>query len=105
MDFISDIPLVNRVNAICNIVDRLSKKCHHITISKKINAERLANLFVHHVWKLHSLLRSIVLDRSTQFINDFWKFLYKRLGINLKLSIAWHLEIDGQTEQFNRVIE
>lgn len=44
-------------------------------------------------------------DCGSQFVNDFWKFLYKRLGIKAKLSTAWHPETDGQTERLNGVME
>ena len=105
IDFVTGIPTVKGANAICNIVDRLSKERHHIATDKEIDAERLAELFVHHVWKLHGLPRSIISDRGTQFVNDFWKFLCKRLGISVRLSTAWHPETDGQTERLNGVME
>lgn len=50
-------------------------------------------------------LQSIVLDCDSQFVNDFWKFLCKRLDINTGLSIAWHLETNGQTKRLNGVME
>ena len=105
IDFVIGIPAVKGANTICNIVDRFSKERHHIATDKEIDAKRLADLFVHHVWKLHGLPRSIISDRGTQFVNDFWKFLYKRLGISVRLSTAWHPEIDGQTERLNGVME
>ena len=105
IDFITGIPAVKSANAICNIIDCFSKKRHHIATDKKIEGKRLADLFVHHVWKLHGLLRSIISDCDTQFINNFWKFLYKKLGIRIRLSSAWHSKINGQTEQLNRVME
>ena len=71
IDFVTGIPAVKGANAICNIVDRLSKERHHIDTDKEFDAEKLADLFVHHVWKLHGLPRSIILDRGTQFVNDF----------------------------------
>ena len=71
IDFVTGIPTVKGANAICKIVDRLSKERHHIATDKEIDAERLADLFVHHVWKLHGLPRSIISDCGTQFVNDF----------------------------------
>ena len=82
IDFVTGIPAVKGANAICNIVDRLSKERHHIATDKEIDAERLADLFVHYVWKLHGLPKSIISDCGTQFVNDFWKLLCKRLGMN-----------------------
>ena len=88
IDFVTGILAIKGANAICNIVDRFSKECHHIAINKKIDIERLADLFVHYVWKLHGLPRSIISDHDTQFVNDFWKFLCKRLGISIWLPTA-----------------
>ena len=65
IDFLTGISAVKSANAICNIVDCLSKERHHIATDKEIDAERLADLFVHHVWKLHGLPRSIISDRGT----------------------------------------
>ena len=105
IDFVTDIPAVKGANAICKIIDCLSKNRHHIASNKKMDAKKLADLFVYHVWKLHSLPRSIISDCGIQFVNDFWKFLCKRLGINVQLSILWHSITDGQIEQLNRVME
>ena len=105
IDFVTGIPAVKGANAIWKIVNRLSKKRHHIATDKEIDAKRLADLFVHHVWKLHSLPRSIISDCGTQFVNNFWKFLCKKQGISIRLSTTWQLKTDGQTEQLNRVIE
>ena len=88
IDFVTGISAVKGANAICNILDRLSKERHHIAIDKEIDAERLADLFVHHVWKLYGLPRSIILHCGTQFVNNFWKFWCKRLGISVRLSTA-----------------
>ena len=49
IDFVTSIPIVKGANAICNIVNRLSKKRHYITTGKKIDAKKLADLFVHYV--------------------------------------------------------
>ena len=49
IDFVTGIPAVKAANAICNIVDCLSKDRHHITTNKKIDAKKLADLFVYHV--------------------------------------------------------
>ena len=86
IDFVTGIPAVKSANAICKIVDCLSKERHHIATNKEIDAKKLADFFVHHVWKLHGLFKSIILDCGTQFVNNFWKFLYKRLGISVRLS-------------------
>ena len=105
IDFITGIPAVKGANAICNIINRLSKEYHHIATDQEIDAERPADLFVHHVWKFHGLPKFIISDCGIRFVNDFWKFLCKRLSISVRLSNAWHPKTDGQSKQLNRVIQ
>ena len=62
IDLVTGIPEVNGCNTICNVVDRLSKERHYIGTTKELHAERLADLFLKHVWKHHGLPRSIVSD-------------------------------------------
>ena len=105
IDLVTGIPEVQGCNAILNVVDRLSKERHYIGTTKELNAEGLADLFLKHVWKHHGLPQSIVSDRGSQFISDFWNLLCKKLGIKAQLSTAWHPETDGQTERINSVME
>jgi len=62
---------------------------------EKILAVRLARLFRDNVWKLHGLPESIILDRGAQFAAGMMRELNKRLGIRMKLLIAYHLRTDG----------
>ena len=105
IDLVTGIPEVHGHDATCCVVDRLSKERHYIATTKELNAEGLADLFLKHVWKHHGLPQSIVSDRGSQFISDFWKFLCKRLGITAQLVTAWHPETDGQTKRINSVME
>ena len=105
IDFVTGIPAVKGTNAITNIIDRFSKERHHIATDKEIVAKRLADLFMHHIWKLHSLPRSIISDCGTQFVNNFWKFLCKRLGISVRLSTTWRPKTNGQSKRLNGVMK
>jgi len=58
---------------------------------EKTSAEGLARLFRDYVWKLYKLLESITLDRRVQFMAEIIKELNKLLGIQTKLSMAYHL--------------
>ena len=68
---------------------------HFIPTMEKILAVRLARLFRDNVWKLHGLPESIILDRGAQFAAGMMRELNKRLGIRMKLLIAYHLRTDG----------
>ena len=105
INLVTGISEVHGCDAICNVVDRLSKERHYIRTNKELNAEKLADIFLKHVWKHHDLPRNIVSDRGSQFISNFWRFLCKKLGITTQLLTAWHPKTDGQTERINSVIE
>jgi len=46
-----------------------------------MSAEGLARLFRDHIWKLHGLQESIILDRGVQFAAEIMKELNELLGI------------------------
>ena len=78
---------------------------HFILTTDKTSAEGLARLFRDHVWKLHGLPESIISDRGVQFAANLMKELNQILGIETRLSTAFHPQTDGQTEQTNQELE
>jgi len=78
---------------------------HFIATTKKTSAEGLAKLFRDHIWKLHRLPESIILDREVQFVAEMMRELNNLLGIQTKLSAAYHSQTDGQTERINQELE
>jgi len=63
---------------------------YFIATIEKTSAEGLAKLFQDHIWKLHRLSESIVLDKGVQFAVEIVKELNQLLGIQTKLSTAYH---------------
>jgi len=74
---------------------------HSIATTEKTLAEGLTKLFQDHVWKLHGLPESIVSDRGVQFAAGMMKELNNLLGIQMKLSTAYHPQTDRQMERVN----
>ena len=72
---------------------------HFVVTIEKIMAERLAKLFRNNIWKLHGLLKSVILDKGPQFMAGLMKELDKMFGIKTKLFMAYYSQIDGQTER------
>jgi len=54
---------------------------------------------------LHRLPESIVLDRGVQLAVGMMKKLNQLLGIQTKLSMAYHPQTDRQTERINQELE
>jgi len=84
------------------VVDAVSKRVHFIPMHTMVTAEGAAQLFLHHVWKLHGLPKCVVSDRGPQFVALFTKELYRLLGIRISSSTAWHPQTDRQTEHVNQ---
>jgi len=54
---------------------------------------------------LHGLPESIILDRGVQFAAGIMRELNNLLGIQTKLSTAYHPQADEQTERINQELE
>ena len=86
------------------VVDRLSKDVYYEPINDLTPAE-IAKVYYTNIWKHTDLPNTIVSNRGTQFVNDFWDELCKRLNITTLLSTAYHPQTDGQTEIANAIME
>ena len=88
--------LAQRYNSILVVYNRLTKIAHFVPTMEKTSVEGVARLFQDNVWKLHGLLESIITDKGEQFAIEIMKELNNILGINTKLSIVYHPQIDRQ---------
>jgi len=86
------------------IVNRLSKQIHLSAVTEKMTASELAKVFLRDVWKHHGLPDSIVSDRGSLFVSEFWRAYYYQLQISLDLSTAFHPESNGQTKCINSAV-
>ena len=93
------------INSSWERCNQLSKMTYFVVTTERMLVERLARLFRDNVWKLHRLPESMVLDRGLQFIVELTKELNRMLEIEMRLSIAFHPQTDGQTEQMNQELE
>ena len=105
VDFVTGLPPSKQFDAICVVVDQLTKQRHLIPCKTTITAEELAQLFCDWVFHYHGLPKSIVSDRGPQFASRFWKHLCHSLKIEPCLSTAFHPQTDGHTERINAVVE
>jgi hypothetical protein len=106
MNFVIELSKIkNDFNAILMIVDKLIKMHHYVLCTAEENetfAEKTIKLLINHVWKLQELSSTIISDRESQFISLVWKTICQILKIDVKLSTAFHFEIDDQSEIVNQ---
>jgi len=108
VDFITKLPVSKGYDSILVVCDRFSKMSHFVTTTEKITVEELVELvrlFKDNVWKLHGLPESIIFNRGPQFVVGLIRKLNKMLEIETKLSMAYHPQIDRQTERTNQELE
>jgi hypothetical protein len=86
-------------------VDRLTKSAHFIPVKASYNSAVLAKLYMSRIVCIHGVPKQILSDRGTQFTSHLWQQLQEALRTHLNFSLAYHPQIDGQTERTNQVLE
>ena len=106
MDFVSGLPRTTTgYDAVWVIVDRLTKSAHFLPIRTTYSVDKLAELFIKEIVRLHGVPLSIVSDRDTRFTSRFWQRLHDGMGSRLKFSTAFHPQTDGQSERTIQILE
>nr|KYP60651.1 Transposon Ty3-I Gag-Pol polyprotein [Cajanus cajan] len=106
IDFIVGLPRSARNDdVIWVIVDRLTKCAHFLPVNIKWSLEKLTQLYVREIVRLHGVPSSIISDRDLRFTSRFWQSLYQALGTKLRLSSTYHPQTDGQLERIIQSLE
>ena len=106
MDFVSGLPLsLGKKNAIWVIVDRLTKSAHFIPVRIDYSLNKLAELYIREIVRLHGIPLSIISDRDLRFTSRIWQKLQEALGTKLNFSTAFHPQTDGQSERVIQILE
>ena len=106
MDFVIGLPRTWRQHdAIWVIVYRLTKSAHFLPVSNDDPLDKLAQLYVEEIVRLHGLLISIVSDRDPRFTSRFWSSLQDAMGTRLHFSTTFHPQTDGQLERTIQTLE
>jgi hypothetical protein len=106
MDFVVGLPRApSGQDAIWVIVDRLTKSAHFVPFKITDSMQKLAELYIREIVRLHGVPVSIVSDRDPRFTSKFWKRLQEAMGTKLNFSTAYHPQTDGQSERTIRILE
>ncbi|KAK5811485.1 hypothetical protein PVK06_026822 [Gossypium arboreum] len=106
MDFVSGLPVsASKKDVIWVVVDRLTKSAHFIPVRTDFSLDKLAELYISQIVRLHGVPISIVSNRDPRFTSRFWKKLQEALGTKLHFSTAFHPQTDGQSEGIIQILE
>jgi len=70
-----------------------------------MSLDKLAELYVREIVRLHGVLASIISDRDLRFTSRFWQSLHKALGTQLRMSLTYQPQTDGQSERTIQSLE
>ncbi|KAI0997403.1 hypothetical protein K3495_g10782 [Podosphaera aphanis] len=71
----------------------------------KMDAESCAERFILCHWRFHGFPQAITSDRGTNWTSKFWTRLCELVGMNQRLSTAYHPQTDGATERANQEVQ
>ena len=106
MDFVVGLPLTGRKHdSIWVLVDRLTKSAHFLPVRTDYSLDKLAELYIKEIVRLHGIPISIISDRDPRFTSRFWGKLQEAMGTRLNFSTAFHPQTDGQSERVIQILE
>ncbi|KAI5335243.1 hypothetical protein L3X38_025376 [Prunus dulcis] len=106
MDFVFKLPRTrNKHDGVWVIVDRLTKSAHFLPVRANYTLNKLAQLFIDEIVRLHGVPVSITSDQDPRFTSRFWTKLHEAFGTQLQFSTAFHPQTDGQSERNIQTLE
>jgi hypothetical protein len=105
MDYMSCLSSTKRGNdCVFVVVDRFSNMVILVACKKNITIEATTKIFFERVWVHFGIPQTIVSYQYSRFLSTFWLSLWSLLDTKLTKSMAFHPQIDGQTEVINEMI-
>ena len=106
MDFVVGLPLIGRKHdSVWVVVDRLTKSAHFLPVRTDYSLDKLAELYIKEIVRLHGIPVSIILDQDPRFTSRFWGKLQDSLGTRLNFSTAFHPQTNEQSERVIQILE
>ncbi|KAI2646625.1 Transposon Tf2-6 polyprotein [Labeo rohita] len=102
IDYVTDLPASRNYTTILTVIDRFSKSCRLIPLTKLPSAFETAEVLMEQVFRFYGLPEDIVSDRGPQFTSRVWAAFCKHLNINVSLTSGYHPESNGQAERLNQ---
>ena len=106
MDFVVRLPLTGRKHdSVWVVVDRLTKSAHFLPVRTDYSLDKLTEMYIKEIVRLHEIPISIISDRDPRFTLRFWGKLQEAMGTRLNFSTAFNPQTDGQSERVIQILE
>ena len=108
IDFVVSLPssLPDGFDSVMSITDKFTKRDAFIPGKTTYNAEKWAHLLLERLeladW---GISKAIISDRDRKFVSEVWTAIFKKKGVELLYSTAYHPQTDGQSERTNQTFE
>jgi hypothetical protein len=83
------------------VTDRLTIVTHFIPVKQTSLVVDIVPLYSKEVVRLHGMPKSIASDQDSKF----WHSLHNDMGTKLGISVAFHPQMDGQSERTIQTLE
>ena len=91
MDFVVGVPVTGRMHdLVWVVVDQLTKSSHFLTVRTDYSLDKLAELYIREIVRLHEIPISFNSNRDPRFTSRFWGKLQEALGTRLNFSTVFH---------------
>jgi hypothetical protein len=96
MNLITNLPLLNKYDAILTIINQgCSKAAKFIPCNKTIDGQGVATLYFKHLFPFFGIPKCIISDRDLRFTSHFSEAVCNVTGIQQNVSTAFHPHTDG----------
>ena len=108
IDFVVALSLVSskNLNSILSVTNKFFKRVLIISDKDTHSAMNWVNILItellSHDW---GISRSIISDRDSKFMFDFWQIIFRKLKIDLLTSIAYHSQTNDQSKRTNQIVK
>lgn len=107
MDFVVALPVTaDGCDCLLTVTDKFSKRALVVPGKTTYTAAEWADLLlaalIQHGW---GIPLATISDRDSKFMSEFWQTIFKKLGVEILASTAYHPQTDGQSERTNQTIE
>lgn len=95
MDLVESLLTSKGNNAICVVVDRLSKYAHFLPLYHPSSTIDMVTIFIWEIIHLHGIPHSIAFDCYTIFLSSMWNEIHYLQGTKLNSSTTFHPKIEA----------